>query len=93
MMAIALDEHLDPPEILVLRGEAGALEAWRTELASEIAPHTQLLAIADDVAGLPAPLDKPRRAQPVTAWLCRGASCREPIGDRVDLKKILKEKA
>ena len=93
MMAIALDEHLAQPELLVLRGEAGALESWRAELAREIAPHTQLLAIADGVAGLPASLDKPRRAQPVTAWLCRGTSCREPIGDLVHLRHTLEEKA
>jgi hypothetical protein len=93
MMAIALDEYLAQPELLVLRGEPGALESWRAELAREIAPRTQLLAIADGVAGLPAPLDKPRRPPPVTAWLCRGTACREPIDDRAELRKILKQQA
>jgi hypothetical protein len=38
-------------------------------------------------------LDKPRRAQPVNGWLCRGVSCLEPISDLVHLKQVLKENA
>jgi uncharacterized protein YyaL (SSP411 family) len=92
-MAIALDEHLAPPKTLVLRGQRDALDAWRRELAREFLPDTAVLAIPDDVQGLPAPLDKPRRAQPVNAWLCRGVTCLEPISDLVHLKKALEEKA
>jgi uncharacterized protein YyaL (SSP411 family) len=93
MMAIALDEHLAQPKTLILRGKADALRAWQGELAREFLPDTAVLAIADGAPGLPAPLDKPRRAQPVNAWLCRGVSCLEPISDLVHLKKVLKEKA
>jgi uncharacterized protein YyaL (SSP411 family) len=93
MMAIALDEYLAPPKTLILRGKEDALRAWQGELAREFLPDTAVLAIADGAPGLPALLDKPRRAQPVNAWLCRGVSCLEPISDLVDLKKILKEKA
>jgi hypothetical protein len=42
---------------------------------------------------LPALLDKPRRAGPVNAWLCRGVTCLEPMSDLVNLKQALKEKA
>jgi uncharacterized protein YyaL (SSP411 family) len=93
MMAIALDEHLAQPKTLILRGKEDALRAWQGELAREFLPDTAVLAIADGAPGLPALLDKPRRAQPVNAWLCRGVSCLEPISDLVHLKKVLKEKA
>jgi uncharacterized protein YyaL (SSP411 family) len=93
MMAIALDEHLAQPKTLILRGEDAALRAWQRELAGEFLPDTELLAIADGQTGLPQLLDKPRRPQPVNAWLCRGVTCLEPITDLVHLKKILKEKA
>jgi uncharacterized protein YyaL (SSP411 family) len=93
MMAIALDEHLAQPKTLILRGEGAALRAWQGELAGEFLPDTGVLAIRDGQTGLPQLLDKPRRAQPVNAWLCRGVTCLEPITDLVHLKKILKEKA
>jgi uncharacterized protein YyaL (SSP411 family) len=92
-MAIALDEHVAQPKTLVLRGQPDALDAWRRELAREFLPDTAVLTIQDGLKGLPALLDKPRRAQPVNAWLCRGVTCLEPISDLVHLKKALKEKA
>ncbi|HVJ23761.1 MAG TPA: thioredoxin domain-containing protein [Burkholderiales bacterium] len=92
-MAIALDEHLAQPKTLILRGRRDALEAWRRELAREFLPDTAVLAIPDELQGLPALLDKPRRAQQVNAWLCRGVTCLEPISDLVHLKNALKEKA
>jgi uncharacterized protein len=92
-MAMALDEFLAQPKTLVLRGEAGALGRWQRELAREFLPDTEVLAIADGVEGLPALLDKPRRAGAVNAWLCRGVTCLEPVSDLVNLKKTLKEKA
>jgi uncharacterized protein YyaL (SSP411 family) len=92
-MAMALDEFLAQPKTLVLRGEAGALERWQGELAHDFLPDTEVLAIPDGLQGLPALLDKPRRAGPVNAWLCRGVTCLEPMSDLVNLKRTLKEKA
>jgi uncharacterized protein YyaL (SSP411 family) len=92
-MAIALDEHLAQPKTLILRGRRDALDAWRRELAREYLPDTAVLAIPDELQGLPALLDKPRRAPPVNAWLCRGVTCLEPLSDLVNLKQALKEKA
>jgi hypothetical protein len=93
MMAIALDEHLALPKTLVLRGQHDALRTWQGELAREFLPDTAVLAITDGTPGLPPLLDKPARAEPVNAWLCRGASCLQPISDLVNLKRVLKEKA
>jgi len=93
MMAIALDEYLAQPKTLILRGKDDAIRTWRQELAREFLPDMEVLAIPDDLKGLPQILDKPRRPQPVNAWLCRGVTCLEPISDLVNLKKALKEKA
>jgi len=92
-MAMALDEQLAPPSILVLRGKAEALPGWQADLATEFLPDTMVLGIPDGAGGLPAALDKPARPGPVNAWLCRGVTCLEPIGDLVHLKKALEEKA
>jgi hypothetical protein len=96
-MAIALDEWLRPPSMVVLRGPAAQLPTWQAALAREYLPDAFVVAIGDDVMGLPAPLAKPLAAKsgpgPVNGWLCRGVTCLPPIGDLVHLKKALKEKA
>ena len=86
MMAIALDEHLAQPKTLILRGKEDAIRAWRQELTREFLPDTEVLALPDSLRGLPPLLDKPRRPEPVNAWLCRGVTCLEPISDLVHLK-------
>ncbi len=91
-MTIALDEHLQPPGVLVLRGRPEALARWQAELAREFLPDTTVLAIADSMSGLPPALDKPARPEPVNGWLCRGVNCLLPISDLVDLRRTLKEK-
>ena len=91
-MTIALDEHLQPPGVLVLRGRPEALARWRAELAREFLLDTTVLAIADSMSGLPPALDKPARPEPVNGWLCRGVNCLLPISDLVDLRRTLKEK-
>ena len=76
---IALEELLRPTEIVILRGEAEAIEAWREELAREYAPGRLVLAIGADATDLPAALaDKGPRGAAV-AYLCRGSTCSAPL--------------
>jgi len=91
-MAIALSEQLRPPSLLVLRGQADPVARWRDQLSHEYLPATQVFALPNDVADLPAALAKPVRAEPVNGWLCRGVICLPPIGDYVQLKAACKEK-
>ena len=91
MMAIALDEALAQPKTLVLRGAREALASWQSTLARVPMSDTLALAIPDGMPGLPALLDKPPRPGAVNAWLCRGVTCLEPIGDLQHLKEALKE--
>ncbi|HYC09362.1 MAG TPA: thioredoxin domain-containing protein [Steroidobacteraceae bacterium] len=75
----ALEELLDPPQIVILRGEARTIEGWRLELARLYAPHRLTLAIPAEAADLPAALaDKTPRAGTV-AYVCRGSSCSAPV--------------
>jgi uncharacterized protein YyaL (SSP411 family) len=75
----ALEELLHPPEIVILRGAAPAIEGWRRELARTFAPRRMVLAIAADTADLPSALaDKVPRADAV-AYVCRGSSCSAPL--------------
>ena len=90
-LALALDEELAQPKTVVLRGEAQALASWQRALARLPMSDTLALAIPDGMPGVPPPLDKPRRPGVVNAWLCRGVTCLEPIGDLQQLKEALKE--
>ena len=92
-MAIALDELLQPPRTLILRGRSDALPAWQAELAREFLPDVMVLALPDGMQGLPPPLEKPVRPEPVNAWLCQGVTCLAPMPDLVNLKKTLTEHA
>jgi len=92
-MAIALDEALEPPRMLILRGRGDPLHAWQAELAQEFLPDLTVLALPDGTPGLGALLDKPVRPEPVNAWLCRGVTCLAPMSDLVNLIKTLKEQA
>ena len=75
----ALEEVLQPPEILILRGTAAVIEGWRAELARLYAPHRLTLAIPADASGLPPALaDKPAQGEAV-AYICRGSTCSAPI--------------
>src|SRR5205814_2374 len=82
-LVTALEELLDPPEFVILRGEARTIEGWRVELARQYAPRRVVLAIAAQTPDLPPALaDKTSRAAPV-AYVCRGSSCAAP-GDALE---------
>jgi uncharacterized protein YyaL (SSP411 family) len=78
-LLIALEELLNPPETVILRGDAATLETWRRELAKLYAPRRLVLAIPAQAAGLPPALAaKPVRGQ-ATAYVCRGSVCSAPV--------------
>jgi len=88
-LATALDEYLAPPQIVVLRGEAGALAEWQRALAAGYRPDTLVVAIPAGQPGLPQVLDKTAPAAGVNAWVCRGAACLPAIGELAELERAL----
>jgi len=91
MMAIALEEQLEPPASVILRGSETALRSWLPDLAREYLPATLLLAVPEGTGGLPAVLDKPSRPGEVNAWVCRGVTCLQPISQLSTLIRTCKE--
>jgi uncharacterized protein YyaL (SSP411 family) len=90
MLLIALQEQLEPPATVILRGDAPQLAPWLQTMAREYLPGTMVLAIPQGTRDLPPVLDKPVSAA-VNAWLCRGVTCLPPI-DSVDaLRKACKD--
>ena len=77
----ALEEALNPPEIIILRGRLPELDTWRSQIAALYAPRRLVLAIADDAAGLPAALASKAARGALIAYHCRGSVCDAPITD------------
>jgi uncharacterized protein YyaL (SSP411 family) len=78
-LALALEETLNPPETVILRGEAATLETWRRDLARIYAPRRMVLAVPAGATDLPPPLaDKPLRETAV-AYVCQGSACSAPL--------------
>jgi len=78
----ALDEQLEPPEVVVLRGEGVDLGKWLERATARYAPRRLSLAIPAGATGLPAGLAERRApASGCLAYVCRGTHCDAPIAD------------
>ncbi len=88
-IVIALEEFLTPPQIITLRGENNHLTEWQRELQRDYLPHALVLALPENLAGLPQSLDR-KAAGPVNAWVCQGVKCLPPIDNLQQLKQACK---
>ena len=85
-MLHALEEFLDPVEIVVIRGEPAATSEWARALASLYAPRRMVVTIPEGTGGLPEALAAKAPRGAAVAYLCRGPVCSEPM---VSLPEIL----
>jgi len=74
----ALEELLEPPKLVVLRGTPEELAPWQRKLASAYEPHRLAFAIPTGakLAGLLAERAPRNRA---VAYVCEGMTCRAPV--------------
>ena len=78
-LLVALEEYLEPPEVVVVRAEPEELAAWRDRATAAYAPRRVVVAIPNDATGLPALLaERAPRDLPV-AYVCEGHACDAPI--------------
>ena len=78
-LLIALEEVLQPPQIIVLRGEPAAIAPWQAAATLLYHPHRIVLAIPPAAGNLPGALAL-RRSEPApVAYICTGTSCGLPI--------------
>ena len=78
-LLVALDEFLEPPEVVVIRAAPGEIEPWRARASAGYAPRRVVMAIPDDATDLPALLaERAPRGSPV-AYVCEGHVCDAPI--------------
>jgi uncharacterized protein YyaL (SSP411 family) len=86
-MLNALEDWLSPPQILIIRGEAGAAQDWSRQIGAWYAPRRMIFAIPD-TAQLPPALAEKRAAAHTLAYLCSGMTCSAPL---TDLESIVRQ--
>ena len=76
----ALEEYLEPPEIIVIRGDAGDVADWRQQLLRIYAPSRLVIAIDRDEQDLPGLLAQRTPVDGETvAYRCVGTHCELPV--------------
>jgi hypothetical protein len=85
----ALDEHLEPLEIVILRGAESELRHWRDELAAVYAPRRLIFPIPADAPDLPPALADKKPGQQTVAYVCRGMTCSAPLASLPELLQQL----
>ena len=85
-LALALQEVLEPPTVVVL---AGASESLRTALAAGHRPHLLAVPAAADGPGVPPMLARSAGEADAVAWVCRGSHCLPPVSDPETLLQVL----
>jgi uncharacterized protein YyaL (SSP411 family) len=76
----ALEEYVDHPEIVIIRGDDEEIRRWRTSAAQIYAPRRLVFAIRTETDGLPGSLaDRKPVANETVAYRCVGSHCSLPL--------------
>ena len=78
-LLVALEEHLEPPEIVIVRGDAKEAESWRDELGKVYAPRRLVFAVPANASALPAAIADKKPLEETAAYVCRGMTCSAPV--------------
>jgi uncharacterized protein YyaL (SSP411 family) len=78
-MLIALEEHLDLPTLVIIRGDGLEVAEWREELTKLYAPKRLVFAIPNDAEGLSESIAAKAGGADTLAYVCRGMTCSEPL--------------
>ena len=89
-LLMVLEEALEPPRVVVLRGPEGQMLEWRQVLDQAYLPATLILALAPGATDLPPLLAKPVVPEAVNAWVCQGVTCLAPVDKLEKLLGVLK---
>jgi uncharacterized protein YyaL (SSP411 family) len=89
-LVTALDEYLDAPEIVIIRGEAKEAAEWARNISAIYAPRRMVFAIPAE-AELPAGLVTKQAQDSTIAYLCKGTTCSAPLASLKDLANELSE--
>ncbi|MET0659305.1 MAG: thioredoxin domain-containing protein [Steroidobacteraceae bacterium] len=78
-LLIALEEYLQPPQVVIIRGPEQECGEWQAALNKVYAPRRLIFAIPSPTPDLPAALATKAPRAGTVAYLCEGPTCSEPI--------------
>lgn len=88
----ALEEILEPPTTIILRGKKENVLAWQKLCQKAFKPTLATYAIPDNEIDLPESIqNKTGRENQTLAYVCSGLSCSEPITDEKALLELLEK--
>ncbi len=88
----ALEEYLDPPRSVVLRGHGEALARWQALAQKAYDPGRMVLAIPAEAGALPGLLAERRPRGEAIAYLCTGTACAAPVTTLAGFERALEGK-
>ncbi len=75
----ALDEILQPGEIIILRGKSAEISEWAQAISAVYTPKRLVFSILDSATNLPGGLAARKPAGQSIAYICRGTTCSRPL--------------
>jgi hypothetical protein len=80
-LLLALEEHLNPPQTVVIRGAQADAAEWLAAAAGPYTPRRMSFLIPGDAGDLPGLLVERKPRDATVAYVCSGMSCQAPISD------------
>ncbi len=87
----ALDEYLEPPEIIVIRGLQEEAGEWSRTISALYSPRRLVFAIPANCAELPGALANRAAQENTVAYICKGTRCGLPMQSLGELVSTIKE--
>lgn len=84
----ALREYLNPPTVIILRGESKYFIEWQKIFFQYYLPHHLCFALPSE-AQLPEVLQKPIPEKGIAAYICQAQTCQNVISNLADFEKYL----
>jgi uncharacterized protein YyaL (SSP411 family) len=78
-LLVALEEYLDAPQIVIVRGDDADTKSWRAELAKLYSPRRLVFAIPSGAKDLPAAIADKQPQATTVAYVCEGMTCSAPV--------------
>jgi len=88
-----LETFLNPPELIIIRGEPAVTEEWKKYVDAGYHPNRLSFSIPGGEERLPGLLAERRPRGEAVAYLCQGTRCREPVTSLEMLAAALGERA
>ena len=87
----ALDTHINPPQMVIVRGTDAEQALWKSDLQGQYLPFTHIYWIPEAVSDLPPALAEKTADTSIVAYICEGLQCDPPLHSRNDWSAFIED--